>query len=184
MPRRRDAALSTLLASDERAYAVLLADAFARGAADLATLDALAKEYEEGTPVRKEAAATLLAAWLAKAPWNGDVAYRLATVLTERSEAAAQAAFHRAHLAFALDHLQNARTADARRSWKLALRYGDGAEAKLVEALCDAVEANAPLAADAIARWTDCETTFRERVLLLDANPALGPAVAALSRKG
>lgn len=183
MPRRRDAALSTLLASDERAYAVLLADAFARGAADLATLDALAKEYEEGTPVRKEAAATLLAAWLAKAPWNGDVAYRLATVLTERSEAAAQAAFHRAHLAFALDHLQNARTADARRSWKLALRYGDGAEAKLVEALCDAVEANAPLAADAIARWTDCETTFRERVLLLDANPALGPAIAALARK-
>lgn len=181
-PARRDATLAALVETDDRAYAALLSDAFSRGVADVATLDTAAKSREDGDPMRKEAAATLLGAWLAKAPWNGDVAYRLANVLVERDDATSRIAFQRAHLAFALDHLQAAKPADARRSAKLAARYGDGPEADVVAALCDAADGKTPLGPEVTARWRECESSFRDRVLLLDANPALGEAIAELSR--
>lgn len=182
MPKRRDAALAELVADDDVAYAALLSDAFTRGMADVDALDTATRAREKGDPRARAAAATLLGAWLAKEPWNGDVAYRRGTMLEGADDAQARAAFHRAHLAFALDHLAAAKVADARRSLKLALRYAESAEAKIVEALAQAAEDGKPLPPESKASWTQCDAAFRARVSLLDANPKLVEAIGGLTR--
>lgn len=181
MPKARDAALASLVQDDDRAYAALLADAFARGAADVDTLDAAARAREKGDSTARAAAARMLSAWSAKDPWNGDVSYRHGTLLEGVDDAAAGAAFHRAHLAFALDHLRDAKIADARRSLKLARRYDETAHAAIVDRLCAAAENSAALPEEAATEWKQCEPAFRDRVLLLDANPKLIEAIRGLT---